>query len=109
MRYTDKGVAVASFSVAVNDRYKKDAPATWYRVICWRALAEFVHDHVERGAPVMVAGERLSLSTWESKSGEQRVSLELTARDVVILPRRSDGQTDLADSDDDFGAPEMPF
>ena len=109
MRYTDKGVAVASFSVAVNDRNKKDAPPTWYRVTCWRALAEFVHDHVERGAPVMVTGERLSLSKWESKSGEQRFTLELTARDVVLLPRRGDDQAAPSDSDDYFEEPEMPF
>lgn len=109
MRYTDRGVAVASFSVAVNDRYKKSDPPTWYRVTCWRALAEFVHEHLKRGAPVMVTGERLTLSKWESKSGGERFTLELTARDVVLLPQRSDGQTEPDDSDDDFEALEMPF
>ena len=49
LRYTQSGVAVASFSLAVNDRRNKDAPPTWYRVTCWRQLAEFANEYVRKG------------------------------------------------------------
>ena len=101
LRYTESGVAVASFSLAVNDRFKKDSPPTWYRVTCWRKLAEFAASYVRMGAPLMVAGERLALSEWTAENGERRTTLELTARDVVLLGRKGEAD-ETGEGDDEF-------
>jgi len=105
LRYTsgaESGIPVASFSLAVNDRFKKDAPPTWYRVTCWRQLAEFVNEYVKKGAPLMVAGERLALSEWTAENGDKRTTLELTARDVVLLGRKGEVDAEHGGGDDQF-------
>lgn len=85
LRYTQSGVAVASFSLAVNDPRRKDAPPTWYRVTCWRQLAEFANEYVTKGAAVLVAGDRLKLSEWTGQDGAPRTTLELNATSVQLL------------------------
>lgn len=103
-RYTSEGVAVTSFSLAVNDPRKKDAPPTWYRVTCWRATAEFAMQYVKKGAAVLVDGDRLALSEWTAQDGGARTTLELTARRIELLTR-ADGNG----AQESGEASDMPF
>lgn len=102
LKYTNDGTAVCTLSVAVNDPRRKDDPPTWYRASCWRATAEFVSKYVEKGAAVLVHGDRLKLDEWTGQDGQPRVSLELNAARVELLGRRGE---DAGDGD----AAEMPF
>lgn len=93
MKYTPGGDAVADFTVAVNKRFTgKDGElverTTWFRVTCWRKLAETVNQHVYKGMQVLVTGE-VDVSAY-LKDGEARATLELTARDVRFLSRKDD-------------------
>ena len=97
MRYTQSGVAVCDFSVAVtrkwNDRQTNERreETTWFKVSAWRALAETCNQYVTKGMPIMAAG-RVSASAYIGKDGEARASLELTAQDVQFLGARGDGE-----------------
>ena len=102
LRYTQSGVAVASFSLAVNDRRNKDAPPTWYRVTCWRQLAEFANEYVRKGAPLLVSGGRLVQSEWQTDAGEKRTSLELTADAVTLLGSKADADEGGAEAGERF-------
>lgn len=118
LRYTGSGVAVCDFSVAVNKRYtvngEKREETTWFRVTCWRQLAETVAQYVRRGRQVMVIGE-VRASAYADKSGQPAATLELTANDVRFLGGRDEagGQGDY----DEFAPPgggmrggdEIPF
>ncbi|MBN2469649.1 MAG: single-stranded DNA-binding protein [Anaerolineae bacterium] len=116
LRYTPDGTAVCDFSVAVNRRWtgsdgEQKEKTTWFRVTCWRKLAETVNQYVTKGRQVLVTGE-VDASGWVGQDGEPRATLELTARDVKFLGRRDD---DLGfGSEGDFGAPsedlqDIPF
>ena len=96
LKYTSDGVAVINISVAVNDRRNKDAPPTWYRVTCWRQLAEFANEYVRKGAPLLVSGGRLVQSEWQTDAGEKRTSLELTADAVTLLGSKADAEAEMA-------------
>lgn len=48
---------VANFSVAVNNRRKKDAPATWWSCSLWGKQAEALSQHIAEGKPVICIGE----------------------------------------------------
>lgn len=87
LRFTPQGVAVANFRVAVNQRFK-DAQGNWvdgetsyFRVNCWRQLAENVAETLTRGARAVITG-RLKFRQWETQDGETRSVVEIEAEEV---------------------------
>jgi single-strand DNA-binding protein len=91
MRFTADGTPVTSFSVAVNRRWtsadgSQGEKTWWFRVTCWRRLAETTNQYLRKGNPVMVIGE-VEASAYTGQDGEARATLELTAREVKFLPR----------------------
>ncbi|MCU0498809.1 MAG: single-stranded DNA-binding protein [Anaerolineae bacterium] len=93
LRYTQSGIAVCDFSVAVNKNVGSGADkrkeTTWFRVTCWRQLAELVNQYVKSGQQIMVIGEVKS-SAYLDKAGQPAATLELTANDIRFLSRRDD-------------------
>ncbi len=112
MRYTQSGVAVCDFSVAVSrrwtDRNTNEAreKTTWFRVTAWRGLAETANQYVHKGMQVMVTGE-VDVSAFIGQDGEARGSLDLTARDIQFLGRR--GETTDAPGEYPSEAEDLPF
>ena len=93
LKYTPSGVAVCDFSVAVTRKWtqgeERREETTWFRVTCWRALAEVAGKYVTKGRQVMVAG-RVSADAYIGNDGEPRASLNLTAQDLQLLGARGD-------------------
>jgi len=90
LRQTQTGISVTSFSVAVNERWndangERQEKTTWYRVTCWRGLAETCAKYLTKGRQVLVEGNMQEPTVWVDKNGENRASLELTARTVQFL------------------------
>jgi single-strand DNA-binding protein len=87
LRFTPQGVAVANFRLAVSRRMKdesgqwKDGETSFFRVSCWRQLAENVAESLTRGSRTMVAG-RLRMRQWETQEGEKRSVVEIEADEV---------------------------
>lgn len=88
LRYTPSGAAVAKFTVASTPRSKnrqtdqwEDGETIWFRVTCWRNEAENAAQCLGKGVRVVVHG-RLKQSTWTTKEGEERKTLELMADDI---------------------------
>ena len=90
MKYTPNGDAVTNFSVAVDQSYtnregqKVERAPKWFRVACWRKLAETTNEYLSKGRQVMVEGI-VSASHYVDNQGETRVSLEVTAFTVKFL------------------------
>ena len=83
LRYTPTGQALCVFSVAVTPRFMRnnewqDGDTTWYRVNAWRDLGENCAESLASGTRVIVCGS-LENRPWETKEGETRYSLEITA------------------------------
>jgi len=97
LRYTQSGVAVCDFSVAVTRKWTQNEQpqesTTWFRVSAWRGLAETCNQYVHKGMQIMVAG-RIAASAYIGDDGEARASLELTATDVQFLGRRGENDGD---------------
>lgn len=98
VRYTQAGVPVCDFSVAVNEKYGERETVTWVRVSCWRQLAEIAAKYVRKGGQVMVAG-RVSVSAYTDKAGQPAAALELNADKLVLLGSRADGAPDTTPDD----------
>ncbi len=87
LRFTPQGAAVANFRIAVNQRFK-DAQGNWvdgetsyFRINCWRQLAENIAESLTRGTRVVVTG-RLKFRQWETQEGEKRSVVEIEAEEV---------------------------
>lgn len=97
MRYTPSGKAVANFSLAISKRGKdasgsKTEVTTWFRVAVWDKTAENLSQYLLKGQQVLVEGELEAPRIYQDrKSGENRVSLEVTARDIRLVGKRTEG------------------
>jgi len=83
LRFTQGGMAIASFSVAWN-RKKQDAEdeVSFFDVTCFRKLAENVAESISRGTRVVVYGT-LKQDRWENNEGQNRSKIEILADDVA--------------------------
>ena len=87
LRFTPQGVAVANFRLAVSRRVKdesgqwKDGETSFFRISCWRQLAENVAESLTRGMRVIVTGT-LKMRQWETQEGEKRSVVEVEATEV---------------------------
>lgn len=98
LRYTNSGIAVCDFSVAVNRRTKNQAgepidETTWFRVTAWRQTAEVVAQYLKKGRQVMVVGT-VKASAYLDKAGQPAATLEITANEVKFLGGREGGGMD---------------
>ena len=87
MRTTPNGIAVCTFTVAVNRRQSTEAgskEADFFRVTAWRQLAENCQRYLAKGRKVAVLGS-ISLNTYTKKDGTGGASLEVNADQVEFL------------------------
>jgi single-strand DNA-binding protein len=124
MRYTQSGVPVTSFNVAVDRRWtnqsgEKQEKTTWFRVTCWRKQAEIAAQYLQKGKQVLVEGE-VDASAYTDREGNARASLEMTATNFQMLGARGEapegavagGHAIAPGGGDDFaggGEDEIPF
>ncbi len=119
LRYTPNGTAVATFSIATNERWKdKDGNfqdhTEWHRIVAWRKLAEIVGEYLKKGSQVYIEG-RLRSRTWEDQNGMKRTTVEIMADNLQMLGRREGvAPADIAEppapGDDEMTAnDDLPF
>jgi single-strand DNA-binding protein len=92
LKFTPQGKPVLEFSLAENHS-KKNASGgwdedgtTWRRVTIWDKKAETLAEVLKKGDRVIVTGSE-RLREYTAKDGTQGKSLEVTARDIGIIPR----------------------
>ena len=87
LRRTGSGVAVASFTLAVDRDYNpKDGGEKETDFIdcnAWRGLGEFVSKYFNKGSMAIVSG-RLQIRNWTDKEGNKRRSAEVVADSVYF-------------------------
>jgi single-strand DNA-binding protein len=93
-KYTPQGIAVCSFSLAVNrvtgrGENRKDE-TTWFNVTIWRERAETASQLIRKGSKIMVIGE-VKARAYTDKNGQPAASLDLTANEFKLLDSRGQG------------------
>src|SRR5690606_1121778 len=88
LRYTQSGLAVASFTIASTPRTFdrasnewKDGEALFLRASIWREAAENVAASLTKGQRVIAQG-RLRQRSYETKEGEKRTVIELEVDEI---------------------------
>lgn len=90
LRYTPNNVAVASFTMATNERFKdkegnwQDRPE-WHTIVAWQRTAEIAHEYLKKGSQVYIEG-RLQTRSWDDKqTNEKKYRTEIVVSDMVLL------------------------
>ena len=89
LRYTPNGDSVASFSLAVSNRYtnregQQIDDTEWFRINAWGSRAEFVGNYIKKGMNVYAEG-RLKSNLYTDNAGETKVSLDVNAFEIQIV------------------------
>lgn len=102
LRRTSSGLAVASFTLAVERDVAENGErgVDFVECVAWRNTAEFVQRYFVKGQMAIVSG-RLQLREWTDKSGMKRKTAEVVANNVYFgEPKRT--------TQDPHGAQELP-
>lgn len=108
LKYTNSGVAVCSFSIAVNTSKKSGDQwvdeANFFDVTQFGQMAESVHQFLKKGQQVCVTGH-LKQDRWET-DGQKRSKISIIAEFVQLLGGKKSEST--GDAPQSFDA-DVPF
>ena len=101
MKTTPNGIAVASFTVAVDRKQKnKDGEkiSDFFACTSWRGLAETCQKYLSKGKKCYVEGE-LQMRTYSAKDGTTKVSLDVQVESVEFLSPKSESNEEQPNAD----------
>lgn len=94
LRRTGSGVAVTSFTVAVDrdfgNRESGERETDFIDCVAWRQTGEFVSKYFAKGRMAVVSG-RLQIRNWTDKEGNKRRTAEIVADNVYFGDSKRDG------------------
>lgn len=97
IRYTDGGVSIARFTVAVNRR-KKDDPADFISCIAFSKTAELIEKYFHKGMRIGLNG-RIQTGSYTNKEGKKVYTTDVIAEQVEFLDSKSDGNVQQGQPD----------
>ena len=93
LRRTGSGIAVASFTLAVDRDYKASSggekEVDFIDCVAWRQTGEFVSKYFTRGRMAVVSG-KLQIRSWTDKDGNKRRTAEVVADNAYFADSKSD-------------------
>jgi len=98
IRYAANGSAIASFSIATSESWKdknsgeKVEKTEWHRVSAFGKLAEIIGEYLKKGSQVYIEG-KLQTRKWQDKSGADRYTTEIVAKDMEMLGSKNSGNS----------------
>lgn len=96
LRYTPNGVAVATFTLAVNRTFTNqqgEREADFINCVIWRKPAENVANYLKKGSLAGVDG-RIQTRNYEGQDGKRVYVTEVVADSVQFLEPRSSASQD---------------
>lgn len=87
VRYTQTGVAVASFTLAVNRRFSKEKAADFIPIVVWDRIAEVVGNNLVKGSQVLIEG-RIQIRSYDAQDGSKRYVTEVIAQELEFMGSR---------------------
>lgn len=95
LRTTNTGIAVTTFSVAVDRRFQKageERQTDFINVVAWRQTAEFVSRFFQKGSMIAVRGS-IQTRRYEDSNGNKRTAFEIVADEVSFCGSKAETGT----------------
>lgn len=106
LRYTQSGVAVCAFTVAVDRPSVKDK-TDFIDCVAWRNSAEFASKYFFKGDPIEVVGV-LTTRNYEDKNGNKRKAVEIMCEHISFPKQKKKQDGEPADGYEVSGFEELP-
>lgn len=88
LKFMANGNAVANFSIACGDDYKKDGQkveqTNWINIVMFGKTAEILAEYCGKGSRIYVSGKQATRK-WQTSEGQDRYTTEINARDFQML------------------------
>ena len=92
VRYTqgDNSMAIASFSVAVNRKFKREnePEADFFNCTAFGKQAEFVEKYLKKGTKILISG-RVQNDNYTNKEGQKIYSVRVMAEEIEFAESKS--------------------
>lgn len=111
LRYTQTGIAVTNFTLAVDRPFASQSgerEADFIDIVTWRKQAEVCANHLTKGRLVAVEG-RLQIRSYDDQNGIRRKAAEVVADQVRFLDRARDFADESADGPPEPEFDDIPF
>ena len=92
LKTTPSGVAVTTFSLAVNRRYSgkgEEQQTDFISVTAWRGTAEFITKFFHKGSSICIVGS-IQTRSYTDKDGNKRYVTEVVADEAMFVDAKSD-------------------
>ena len=97
LKQTPSGVAVVSFTLAVNRRYQSKSAdgaaaqqqADFISVVAWRERAEFISRYFRKGSALCITGS-IQTRTWQDQQGQKRYATEVVADEAMFVDSKNE-------------------
>ncbi len=106
LKQTTGGIAVVSFTLAVNRRYQSKSAessaaqqqADFISVVAWRQTAEFISRYFRKGSALCITGS-IQTRTWQDQQGQKRYATEVVADEAMFVDSKNEsGAGQFADA-----------
>lgn len=110
LRRTGSGIAVTSFTLAVDRDYKSNSgekETDFIDCVAWRQTGEFVGKYFSKGRMAVASG-KLQIREWTDKSGNKRRTAEVLAENVYFGDSKNESSDNRAQAGGSFVPPAYP-
>ncbi len=93
LRQNPSGIAVTSFSIAVNRRYSKNASeqqTDFFNVVAWRQNAEFISRYFRKGSSICIVGT-IQNRSWTDPQGQKRYATDIVVDEAHFVDSKGEG------------------
>ena len=112
LKQTTSGIAVVSFTLAVNRRYQSrgaegaqaQPQADFISVVAWRQTAEFISRYFRKGSALCVTGS-IQTRSWQDSQGQKRYATEVVADEAMFVDSKNEGGAPNGQFADTYNAP----
>ncbi len=110
LKQTQNGIAVVSFTLAVNRRFSRGADgqnnsqADFISCVAWRQTAEFISRYFKKGSSLCITGS-IQTRTWNDNTGAKRYATEVVVDEAMFVDSRSDSAGSASYVPDAYGSP----
>ena len=101
VRYLDKDVAVANFTLATTEKGYTAQNGTqvperteWHNIVAWRGLAKLAENYIRKGSQLYIEG-KIQTRAWE-KDGIKRYTTEIYAETIQLLGKKPESTEALS-------------
>lgn len=104
LRYTPNGVAVSTFTLAVNRNYSNQQgqrEADFINIVTWKGLAETVANYMKKGRLVAIEG-RIQTRNYDNNEGKKVYVTEVVADNVRFLESINKSDDNHSNNKDPF-------